>query len=240
MPVPPAILFDLDDTLVAFDAVAEPAWQQVVRHHALQAGTQADVLRTSIREHSAWYWSDAERHRAGRQNLAHTRRQLVREALRKLGRDEPELADRIADDYTQLRSELMYLLPGVLPLLTTLRGRGVRLGLVTNGTAQEQRQKIDRFALAPFFEFIQVEGELGVGKPDDAAYVHALARLALPAADVWFVGDNLEWDVLAPQRHGIKGVWVKGEDASLPILSAQPHHQIPNTAALVGLLGLGP
>jgi putative hydrolase of the HAD superfamily len=32
--------------------------------------------------------------------------------------------------------------------------------------------------------------------------------MAVAPSDVWMIGDNLEWDVAAPQRLGICGVWV--------------------------------
>ncbi len=236
MHTPTAILFDLDDTLIAFDAVSEAAWQQVIATHAARTTIDASAMRNAINEHSTWYWSDAERHRIGRRSLPHTRRTLVQQALQKIGHNDVPAAHAIADDYTALRTALIHLLPGVEALLTDLQQRGVRMGLVTNGTTEEQRHKIERFALAAYFEFIQVEGELGVGKPEDAAYRHALARLDLPPEEVWFVGDNLEWDVLAPQRHGMTGVWVdrklRGHAAVTGQSAMGPRHRIEHTHQL--------
>jgi putative hydrolase of the HAD superfamily len=34
-----------------------------------------------------------------------------------------------------------------------------------------------------------------------------LDQLNMAPEDVWMVGDNLEWDVAAPQRLGIYGIW---------------------------------
>lgn len=236
MYTPTAILFDLDDTLIAFDAVSEAAWQEVIATHAARIHIDASAMRSAINAHATWYWSDAERHRIGRHSLPQTRRVLVQQALQKLGHNDMSAAHAIADDYTALRTALIHLLPGVHALLTDLQQRGVRMGLVTNGTTEEQRHKIERFALAPYFEFIQVEGELGVGKPEDAAYQHALARLELPPEAVWFVGDNLDWDVLAPQRHGMTGVWVDRKRGGHATPTAQhplgPRHRIEHTHQL--------
>lgn len=237
MHAPIAILFDLDDTLVAFDAVSEPAWHEVTRVHAPRIGIPAGQMHEAIQAHSRWFWSDPQRHREGRHNLPHTRRQLVHTALRGIGHHDEPAAHALADHYTELRTELMHLLPGAVGLLMALRSRGTRLGMVTNGTAGEQRAKIERFALAPLFEFIQVEGELGVGKPEDAAYVHALSRLGLPPQHVWFVGDNLEWDVRAPQRHGMTGVWVDRFDQGMPG-EPTPHHRVRDAFELARLLGV--
>ena len=51
---------------------------------------------------------------------------------------------------------------------------------------------------------------MGVGKPEEVVYRYALSKLRVKAEEAWMVGDNLEWDVLAPQRLGLRGVWVDG------------------------------
>ena len=55
------------------------------------------------------------------------------------------------------------------------RRHDVKLGLITNGDAQGQRAKIDRFNLAALLESVVVEGEFGVGKPDARVFQHSLA-----------------------------------------------------------------
>jgi putative hydrolase of the HAD superfamily len=107
-------------------------------------------------------------------------------------------------------------LPGALAAVRGLRDRGVRLALLTNGEAGEQRRKIERFQLAPLFECVLVEGEFGVGKPEEAVYRHALAALDATPADAWMVGDNLEWEVVVPQRLGMYAVWVDHAGRGLP------------------------
>ena len=92
----------------------------------------------------------------------------------------------------------------------------MRLALITNGASEVQRGKISRFALEHRFEHIQIEGEHGFGKPDEQAYRHALSALALQAHDVWMVGDNLEWEVAAPQRLGIFAIWHDAYEQGLP------------------------
>src|ERR1044072_2138384 len=59
--------------------------------------------------------------------------------------------------------------------------QGVRLALVTNGAADTQRAKVERFMLAHRFEHVQIEGEHGFGKPDERAYLHAMEALGVTA-----------------------------------------------------------
>jgi phosphoglycolate phosphatase-like HAD superfamily hydrolase len=94
-----------------------------------------------------------------------------------VGIDAPELARAIVDDFTLLRDDLVYAFPGALEALHSFRNRGLRLALVTNGSSEMQRAKIDRFELEPLFETILVEGEWGAGKPEPSIFQEALRRL---------------------------------------------------------------
>ncbi len=51
------------------------------------------------------------------------------------------------------------------------------------------------------------------------------------------VGDNLEWDVAAPQRAGIRAVWVDRRGAGLPAGSTVVLYRIiPGVSRLAGAL----
>ena len=125
--------------------------------------------------------------------------------------------------------------PGALDALRTFRELGIKLALVTNGAAEVQRAKIERFELAPLFDAIVVEGEFGLGKPEPAVYTHALASLGVSAADAWMVGDNLEWDVVTPRALGMRGIWIaRGPSSVANCVIADAI--LPDLPALAGLL----
>jgi putative hydrolase of the HAD superfamily len=153
-----------------------------------------------------WYWSDAERHRVGRQDLTAASTWIVGEALKRLGHEEPGLARTIAHRYREIREQGQMLLPGAIEAIERLRGHRIRLALVTNGSSGVQRAKIERFGLARHFDYICIEGEFGCGKRDERVYRAALQEIACLPADTWMVGDNLEWDVAAPMRLGLTGI----------------------------------
>jgi putative hydrolase of the HAD superfamily len=106
--------------------------------------------------------------------------------------------------------------PGAVEAIDILKTRGVKLALVTNGAAAPQRAKVERFDLARRFDHIQIEGEAGFGKPEEQAYRHAMAALGVEPHETWMVGDNLEWEVAAPQRLGIHAIWHDHMGAGLP------------------------
>ncbi len=47
-----------------------------------------------------------------------------------------------------------------------------------------------------------------------------MEALGVSATDTWMVGDNLEWEVVAPQRLGIFAIWIDVHGDGLPAGSA--------------------
>lgn len=179
-------------------------------------GLEPDMVFDAIDRIREWYWSDPERHRIGRLELAWARGEVVRHALAEIGVDDPELARRIGDTYHALRDRRIKPFEDSVTTVRWLREQGCRLALLTNGGSRGQRDKIDRFDLAPLFDAILIEGEVGFGKPDPRIYARALGELGVEAAHTWMVGDNLEWDVAGPQREGIAGIWIDARGTGLP------------------------
>jgi putative hydrolase of the HAD superfamily len=220
--LPRAILFDLDHTIVQAYTRPDVAWFAVAEEFTAQLAPLAPsavvhAITASARE----FWSDPERHREGRLKLFEARRRVVEGAFARLAKDgnkapSSEVARRLADRFSAAREEQITLYPDAHQVVDALRAEGVLLALVTNGAAELQRAKIDRFDLARRFHHIQIEGEHGFGKPEERAYRHAMATLGVAAAETWMVGDNLEWEVAAPQRLGIHAIWYDPAGEGVP------------------------
>jgi putative hydrolase of the HAD superfamily len=211
--LPKAILFDLDDTLISAYNRPDLAWFAIAHEFALDLHPHAPAeVATAINLAADVFWADPERHRVGRLQLIDARTTIVAdafEAMAKAGFSPPgdAVARRMAARYNAYREQQMHLFDGAHHVVDTFRGRGVLLALITNGAAAPQRAKVERFELTHRFHHIQIEGEHGFGKPEERAYRHALDALGVAAADTWMVGDNLEWEVIAPQRLGIHAIW---------------------------------
>jgi putative hydrolase of the HAD superfamily len=237
--LPKAILLDLDDTILALSNTSDPCWRSVCERFATRvAGLTPEVLFDGIKESAARFWGDRQRAHRGRLDLKSARREIVAAAFARLGLDAPDLACEIADTYTVERLLALYPFPRAVETVQYLRGQGIRLALVTNGSGESQRHKIDRFGLAPLFDCIIIEGEFGTGKPDERVYRYALDQLNVKPEETWMVGDDLEADVAAPQRLGITGIWVDSAGRGLPESSpTHPDHVVRSLIELIPLLG---
>jgi len=215
--LPKGILFDLDDTIIAYGATAESSWWRICGEFAGQCNLfETEALYQAIREAGDWFWSDRVRHKTWRQDLKNARRQIASIAFKKLNIEDIELSNNIADTFSEQREHDAYLFNGAEETLSFLNGKGISLALMTNGASTPQRRKIERFNLEKFFDSILIEGELGIGKPEQGIYLRALDELNLAPEEVWMVGDNLEWEVEAPQRLGIFSIWNDYAKIGLP------------------------
>jgi putative hydrolase of the HAD superfamily len=220
-----ALLFDLDDTLLDYSGGVDASWEAAVRACCTD-GVDPQRLVLAIAETRRWFWDDPERHRQERVNMLGAWQHIVEFALERLGVEADGLAPAIARDYAARRREAMRLFPDALESLERLRRGGVPLGLVTNGDASQQRDKIERHGLGRFFDAIVIEGEFGAGKPAEVVYRHALAQLGAAPREAWMAGDHLEFDVDAPQRLGLTGVWLDRPGRGLPADSPVRPHRI--------------
>jgi putative hydrolase of the HAD superfamily len=218
--LPRAILFDLDETIISFGSrpqlLEEVADEFAGALAPIAPAEAAQRLEAQFR----WFWSDEARHKQWRFRLEAARIELVTNAFASWAAEAPgltpELAKAFAERFHAYREEQAAFYPGALEAIDELKRRGVRLALVTNGAAEPQRGKVERFDLAHRFDHVQIEGEAGFGKPDPQAYRHAMTTLGVQAHETWMVGDNLEWEVAAPQRLGIYAIWHDHTAAGLP------------------------
>jgi putative hydrolase of the HAD superfamily len=230
---PRAIFFDMDGTLLDWQTGMEESWRASCEAHR-DGSFAPEALHEAIRTRRTWFWGDHARATAGRMDLDKASREIVTLAFRDMALRETDLAHLIADDYRARRDACIALYEGALETLEWVRSRGLKTALITNGNALSQRRSVDRFGLDRYFDCVIIEGEFGVGKPDERVFRHALETVACGPGDAWMVGDSLEADIATPVRLGMHTVWVDGEGTGLPESAvAQPHRIVRVVRELV-------
>jgi len=218
--LPRAMLIDMDDTILSAYGRPEIAWNTIAREFAGElAPLPPEQVAAAVLAFARNFWANAEP--AWRLKLAEARHLTVKggfAALAAAGHAPlpDDLAIRVADRFSAYREEEMFVFPGAHEAIDQFKARGVKLALVTNGAADTQRAKVERFELAHRFDHIQIEGEHGFGKPEERAYLHAMQALGVGPNETWMIGDNLEWEIEAPQRLGIYSIWMDVHGDGLP------------------------
>jgi putative hydrolase of the HAD superfamily len=238
LPLPRAMLIDMDETILSAYGRPDAAWLAIAHEFAdeLSPLLPAEVA-SAVALAGKQFWETAEAH--WRLKLAEARHVVVSNGFAALAAGGKtamprDFCIRMADRFSAYREEQMQVFPGAHDAIDAFKARGVKLALVTNGAAETQRAKIIRFALEHRFDHIQIEGEHGYGKPDERAYTHAMEVLGVTPRDTWMIGDNLEWEVVTPQRLGIYAIWIDAHGDGLPEGSAvKPDRIIRSLSELV-------
>ncbi len=183
-PLPPVVVFDLDDTLYP----------------------EADFVRSGHRAVAERVWQDwgvdiePELHRRFAKGQ---RGDLMSASLVSLGVQVPEgyVGTVLVRAY---REHLPSIRPYVetVPVLTTLLERGHQLALVTDGWAAVQRLKLSALGLGGFFEEIVFTDELGrdTWKPSPKGFERILTSLRVRGDEALYVADNPLKDFAGPHH----------------------------------------
>ena len=92
--------------------------------------------------------------------------------------------------------------PDAHAVLTTLRGRGLGILVVSNFDARVHGL-LAALELAPLIDRVTISSEAGAAKPDPAIFARALADAGLAARDVVHVGDTITEDLRGARAAGI-------------------------------------
>ena len=230
---PAAIFFDLDGTILDWQTGMEESWLASCESHCDGLFVPAQ-MHEAIRARRTWFWEDPDRARTGRMDLDASAREIVRHAFADSGIDAVDVAHRIADDYRARRTELIVPYAGAVETLAAVRERGIRTALLTNGGARNQRRSVERHGLEQYFDCIVIEGEFGVGKPDERVFAHAMQSCGCVPDTTWMVGDSLEADIEPAVSVGLHAIWVDALGAGLPEGAAiVPHRTVRAIAELL-------
>ena len=211
---PKAILFDLDDTLISPHHHRTVFWHDAIRDIWSEKEGRSDLEPKDIIDQvnkidrsATEFWSIPDRHKSGRLDIRTARFTILDNAIGSDERYDRNTRWLIADRCGALMFEKTTLFPDAISTLKQLKMEGIKLALVTNGASEAQRAKINKFDLEQYFLHVQIEGEAGVGKPELKAYEIAMEKLNVLATETWMVGDNIDWEVIAPQKLGIFSIW---------------------------------
>jgi len=90
-----------------------------------------------------------------------------------------------------------------LPCLEALRARGHRLGAAGNMYAHHED------FLRPYVDFVGSSERWAVEKPDPGFFAHVVEAAGAPAADVLYVGDRVDNDVVPALAAGLHAIRVR-------------------------------
>jgi putative hydrolase of the HAD superfamily len=230
-----AILLDLDDTLVVEYESAQKSFSTTCEY-ASEFGIDPDFLFMEVQQKareiwhriptyeyclrigiSSWegLWANFIGEHEKIKELHSLRKKYQTEswyqALVSSGVDNLSLAEELSQRFRAERRKRHILKDNALEILKLLSER-YRLGLITNGTPDLQREKIEGAGIGSFFEHIIISGEVDIGKPDKEIFLLAATRFNLKVDKFIMVGDSIRTDINGARNAGIKSIWLNSQN----------------------------
>src|SRR3954464_1491485 len=139
------------------------------------------------------------------------------ELLRELGVEDP---DAFVDAEHEVWRPAHQVLGSAQALLDSLRGRGIKTGVVANSwpePARILRADIEAAGLAELLDVVVLSSEVGVQKPRPEIFLAAADALGVEPAAALFVGDRLATDVQGAAGVGmttVQALWFRADDSA--------------------------
>jgi putative hydrolase of the HAD superfamily len=200
------IFFDIDGTLIDQRKAEEAAAGKVLAAY----GNLLDRYYSETEFCCRWRFLREKHARlffAGLISLQEQRRRRVREFFAQSGRSlsQPE-ADAIFDFYAYHYRANWRLFDDVLPTLRSVSDHAC--GIISNGSAEQQKLKLRQTGIERYFDVIVVSEEAGSAKPQAEIFLTACRQASAPAHRCIYVGDRLNHDALASRAIGMRAIWL--------------------------------
>lgn len=182
-----ALIFDLDDTLYdCSNTLSRNRRRELARVVARYKGCSEEAAQRFLQ-------GDEEVRKYGRyEGLAH------RLGLPPGFLNEIQVVLQRPPDLSQIK-----LFPNVPPTLQALRGRGLKVFLVTSGNLEEQEAKLNQLGLKPLLDEVMIVKRDGEGKAKGDCFQHLMKKYHLTPKEVMCVGDRIEDELAAAAALGM-------------------------------------
>jgi putative hydrolase of the HAD superfamily len=151
--------------------------------------------------------------------------EVIAQLMSAHGIQSPEKYSRVVEKRMAVQQECFRRMhPQILPMLSELRARGIRIGLITNCFSEEAKL-IRESQLFPYFDAPCLSYEEGVRKPDPAIYHRCLERLGIPAENCMYVGDGGSRELETAAELGmlpVQATWYRREELENRLAAIRP------------------
>lgn len=201
-----AVLFDLDDTLLDFDAGNRIAVNTLMDEIGYFDKDRYDQYE----EINSMCWSALEKGKLTIEELRPKRLEIffekygVKADLNKAVERFEELLGQQSILFSD-SEEVLKKISNILPV-----------GIITNGIKHIQRNRLSKSVIMNYVSCLVISDEIGVTKPNKEIFEYALKQMNVKADECLMIGDGIYSDVLGANNAGIDMCYLNKNNKSLP------------------------
>lgn len=191
------LLFDVDGTVLSFEAAEKAALTKVWQEFFACGLTDEDIRQYSVINSA--YWLKLENGEISKPALLVAR---FEDFFARMGQP-AEKAEAFNARYQSELGETIVFCDDSISLLKKLRGECV-IAAVSNGTQEAQRKKLSKSGLDRVFDYIFISDEMGVEKPNKGFFDIVFEKMGIKdPGEVLIIGDSLTSDIRGGINAGI-------------------------------------
>jgi len=188
-----AVIFDLDDTLISEKQYIESGYRHISKVLSQRLNKREDELYQLLLKLLEESPANVFNRLFDKLDITYTKDNII------------ELVNEYRNHFPNIE-----FFPDVLPCLKKLRERGIKIGIITDGYANAQRQKLKAVKAYDYFDEIIITDALGreYWKPHPKAFEMMKERLNVKFEEMIYVGDNPEKDFYIGSIYPVKTIRV--------------------------------
>lgn len=192
-------LFDLDRTLWDFETNSRENIYSLLKRYVPSIDDYNQFYNVYNR-HNHELWRQYE---AGEISKDQLRGERFFRTFKEFGISDPIFAEKFGFEYLDTMPNQRALMPGAVDVLQSLKKRGAKMAIVTNGFKEVQYRKLKNSGIDNFFEAVVISEEVGFHKPSPPIFKIALERIGGTKSSALMIGDDFTNDIEGAQVFGI-------------------------------------
>lgn len=190
------LYLDLDNTLIDHSRAERQAFRETLIA-VTGSDEQFDPILADYHRVNTQLWKDYAAYRISQAEVRHRR---FSETLSRFGLSHAE--SEFTTVYYERYRQNWHEVPGATRLLESLGLVTERLGLLSNGFADIQREKLKSMGWENRFDPVIYSEEAGFHKPDGRLFRIAEQACGFPPERIIYIGDSAESDILGASQAG--------------------------------------
>ncbi|MDZ7690666.1 MAG: HAD family hydrolase [Balneolaceae bacterium] len=204
------IYFDLDDTLLDHRGAEKAALQDLINQLDYFSSITHQELTETYHRINSKLWT---RYGKGDIDRSYLQRSRFEQTLNELGLD-GSLYEEVGNFYMEAYRNHWNWIAGAAETLQKA-SKKFDVGILTNGFAETQKQKISQFSLADVASNLVISEEVAFLKPQPEIFKHATALTRKKPQEILYIGDSYTSDVIGGASFGWNVAWyTNGDDVS--------------------------
>lgn len=194
------ILWDLDNTLYAYDPVHKKAYMSCAELAGMKFGMDQNKFDTLWKASRNRVHTDLHGQGASHSRLLYF--QKMSESA--FGYTDAQFSLEMEENYWSVFLDAMTWREGMEEFVEQCHKLGMKMCIVTDLTCHIQLRKWNKLRLDRFMQFMVSSEEAGIEKPGSYIFQLALEKMNMKAEDVIMIGDSEDKDIQGAVKAGIR------------------------------------